>query len=151
MTQMVLRYGDATVIPLADEVYFLECFISLMRLRYTENVSMETDLPKHTGDAVIQPLVLGTFVENAFKHGISYEKPSFVRVKIELRDGRIIFLCENTLHSNSQAEGFGIGLENVRKRLSLLYGEKYHLSAEPSGDHFRVELELPDKIEVPTA
>ena len=151
MTQMVLRYGDATVIPLADEVYFLECLISLMRLRYTENVSMKTDLPKHTGDAVIQPLILATFVENAFKHGISYKQPSSVRLQIEHSEGKIIFRCENTLHGESQAKGLGIGLENARKRLSLLYGGQYRLQANPSGDHYVVELVLPDKIDIPQA
>lgn len=149
MTRMVMRYGDALVIPLADEVGFIESLISLTRLRYTDNVSIETSLAARSGDAVIQPLVLATFVENAFKHGISYERPSFVKVNVEHRDGRIIFQCENTLHTDSHAESYGIGLENVRKRLSLMYEDKYHLTAEPSRDHYKVELILPDKIDMP--
>lgn len=151
MMQMILRYGNASLIPLADEVCFLEYLISLMQLRYTDNVQIDTCFPRQTGDAVIQPLVLATFVENAFKHGISYERPSFVRVRLDLRDGKIVFRCENTLQSYSQAEGYGIGLANARKRLSLLYGEQLTLNANPSGDHFVVELTLPDKIEIPEA
>lgn len=149
MMQMILRYGNASLIPLADEVCFLEYLISLMHLRYTDNVQIDTCFPGQTGDAVIQPLVLATFVENAFNHGISYERPSFVRVRLDLRDGKIVFRCENTLTSNSHAEGYGIGLENARKRLSLLYGEQFTLNANPSGDHYVVELTLPDKIEIP--
>ncbi len=148
MMQILLRYGNAPLVPLADEVCSLEYFVELMRLRYTDNVQIETSFPRQTGDAVIQPLVLGTFVENAFKHGISYERPSLVRLQIELVDGKIVFVCENTLASDTRAEGYGIGLENARKRLSLLYGDKYELSANPSGDHYVVRLTLPDKMEI---
>lgn len=151
MMQMILRYGDAPVIPLSDEICFLDYLVTLMRLRYTDNVQIDTCFPRQTGDAVIQPLVLATFVENAFKHGISYERPSFVWVRLDLRDGKIVFRCENTLPSYSQAEGYGIGLANARKRLSLLYGEQFTLNANPSGDHYVVELTLPDKIEIPEA
>lgn len=151
MMQMILRYGNASLIPLADEVCFLEYLISLMHLRYTDNVQIDTCFPRQTGDAVIQPLVLATFVENAFKHSISYERPSFVWVRLDLRDGKIVFRCENTLPSYSQAEGYGIGLANARKRLSLLYGEQFTLNANPSGDHYVVELTIPDKIEIPEA
>lgn len=150
LMQMILRSGNAPVVSLADEVCCLEYFITLMRLRYTDNVTIETDFPQKTGDAVIQPLILGTFIENAFKHGISYEHPSHVRVQIELRDGNIVFICENTLHSDSQAESYGIGLENSRKRLSLLYGEHFLLHAFRTGNNYIVELVLPDKISIPS-
>jgi len=151
LMQMILRSGNAPVVPLADEVCCLEYFMALMRLRYTDQVQIETSFPKQTGDAVIQPLVLGTFVENAFKHGVSYEQPSFIRIRISLRDGKIVFLCENSLHSDIPVTGFGIGLENARKRLSLLYGDQYELNAQPSGDHYTVELVLPDKMKLPEA
>lgn len=149
MIQIILRQGNAPVIPLSDETFFLECLTDLMRLRYPENVEIDCSLPDNTGDAVIQPLILSTFVENSFKHGISYEKPSFVRIRMEHHDGNIVFLCENTIHSGSEKDGYGIGLENARKSLSLLYGTHFHLVASPSGDHYRVELTLPDKIDIP--
>ena len=149
MMQMILRYGNAPVIPLSDEICFLDYLVSLMRLRYTEDIAVETRLTAQTGDAVIQPLILTTFVENAFKHGISYKHPSYVRLQLEHSGGKIIFRCENTLHSELQAEGLGIGLENARKRIALLYGDQYKLHANPSGDHYMVELVLPDKIDIP--
>lgn len=149
MTQMLLRGGSAPIAPLSEEIRFLQYFISLMRLRYPDGVQIDTFFPQQTGDAVIQPLILAGFVENAFKHGISYEHPSSVWVQMHLQDGKIIFHCENTLHSDSRAKGFGIGLENARKRLSLLYGEQYQLRTEPSDDHYIVELVLPDHIDVP--
>ena len=149
LMQMLLRSGNAPLVPLADEVYCLEYFMKLMRLRYTDNVQIDTRFPQKTGEAVIQPLVLGTFVENAFKHGIIYEHPSFVRLQMKLRDGMIVFRCENSRHSDSQAESYGVGLDNARKRLALLYGEKYQLSAGAEEDRYIVELSLPDHIDLP--
>lgn len=151
MMQMILRYGNAPVIPLSDEICFLDYLVALMRLRYPDNVKLETRMPQHTGNAVIQPMILTTFVENALKHGISYKRPSSVYVQIALSDGRIHFLCKNTLHSDSQVKGLGIGLENAKTRLSLLYGEAYTLRATPSEDQFVVELVLPDKNDIPQA
>ena len=149
MMQMVLRDAKAPVAPLSDEVCFLEYFFSLMRLRYTDNVQIDIRFPDSTGDAVIQPLILTTFVENAFKHGISYDHPSFVLVHIMLQDGKIVFHCDNSLHSDTQAKSYGIGLDNARKRLSFLYGDSFSLAAHPVGDHFVVDLILPDTIEIP--
>lgn len=149
MMQMILRYGNAPVIPLADEVCFLECFISLMRQRYTENVTIDSSLPEHTGNSVIQPLILATFVENAFKYGISYEKPSFIQIRLEILEGKIVFRCMNSVSTDSQAKGYGIGLENTRKRLSLVYGEHFTLRTGKSDGCYEVELALPDKIVVP--
>jgi len=149
MMQMILRYGNSPVIPLADEVCFLDYFIRLMRLRYTENVKIESSLPEHTGDSVIQPLVLATFVENAFKHGISYESPSFIRIRMEISEGKIVFLCENSLPSEMKSKGYGIGLENVRKRLGLIYGDDFTLRTERNGDVYTTKLILPEKIAVP--
>ena len=151
MMQLVLRDAKAPVAPLSDEVCFLEYLIKLMHLRYTDNVQIDTRFPDKTGDAVIQPLILTTFVENAFKHGISYEHPSFVRVEIELRDEIIAFRCENSLYSGSHPEGYGIGLANARERLSLLYGEQYQLNARAEQDRYVVELALPEHIDIPAA
>ncbi|MBO4634958.1 MAG: histidine kinase [Bacteroidales bacterium] len=149
MMQMVLRDAKAPIALLSDEVCFLEYFIKLMRLRFTDDVQIDTRFPDETGDAVIQPLILTTFVENAFKHGISYEHPSFVRVQIELRDGTIVFRCENSLHSDSHPEGYGIGLVNARERLSLQYGDQFKLNTRAKEDSFVVELALPEHIDFP--
>lgn len=150
MMQLVLRTADTPLIPLADEICFVDYLTSLMRLRYPGNVSIETDLPSKTGEAVIQPMILGTFLENAFKYGISYEKPSFIKVRIEVRDCKIIFRCENSIHSDRQVASYGIGLENARRRLSLLYGEDYSLDTIKGETYYSVTLEIPSTIDLPS-
>ena len=69
---------------------FLRHYVSLMKLRYADTVRVDLSLPEKDEGAEIPPLVLASFVENAFKHGISYEKPSFVRVSVSVEDGKIV-------------------------------------------------------------
>ena len=89
------------------------------------------------------PLLFVTFVENAFKHGISYKKKSSVRISFSLDDGKLLFRCFNTLHSHVEGPEGGIGLENAKRRLDLMYGDKYQLDIVEAGDNFTVELIIP--------
>ena len=146
MMRILLYEGDAPIIPLAKELDFIEHFISLMRLRYTEEaVRIETLFPPDRGGAVVPPLVMASFVENAFKHGVSYSAESFIRIKAEVQDGKVVFLCVNSAHP-SEADGrHGLGLENIRKRLTLLYGNSYTLSIDEGGGRYEVLLVLPSQ------
>lgn len=146
MMRILLYEGDAPTIPLERELDFIEHFISLMRLRYPENaLRIDTVFPKDRGGAVVPPLVMASFVENAFKHGVSYSEESFIRVKVELQDGKVVFHCANSSHP-SEADGrHGIGLENIRKRLTLLYGNSYTLSIDEEDGRYDVLLAVPDQ------
>ena len=149
MMRILLYEGDAATIPLERELDFIEHFISLMRLRYPENaLRVDTDFPKERGGAVVPPLVMASFVENAFKHGVSYSEESFIRVKIGLQDGKVLFHCANSSHPAEADERHGIGLENIRKRLTLLYGNSYNLSIDEDGGRYDVMLALPDHTEL---
>ena len=148
MMRILLYEGDAPTIPLAKELDFVEHFISLMRLRYPEeSVRIETDFPEDRTGASVPPLVMASFVENAFKHGISYAKESFIRAKVELQEGKVVFRCTNSLHPSKGDEPHGVGLENVRKRLTLLYGKSYTLSIDEEGERYGVLLVLPSQPE----
>ena len=146
MMRITLSNGSSTVVPLADEICFLQDYVALMRLRYSERVSIETVFPGETGDAVVPPLAIATLMENAFKHGIRSDADSFVRLEIELSGGgdrRIICRCCNSLPGEKGSAGLGIGLDNVRQRLVLIYGERFSLINEPAGGQYVVRLEIP--------
>ena len=146
MMRILLYEGDAPTIPLARELDFIEHFISLMRLRYPEDaLRIETVFPKERGGAVVPPLVMASFVENAFKHGVSYSEESFIRVKVELQDGKVVFHCANSSHPSEADERHGIGLENIKKRLTLLYGKSYTLSIDEEDGRYDVLLAVPDQ------
>ena len=144
----VLYEGDRPTIPLAKETEFLRHYVSLMKLRYADTVRIDLSLPEKDEGAEIPPLMLASFVENAFKHGISYEKPSFVRVTVSVEDGKIVFRCANSRQDSAQAAQHGVGLANVRGRLDLLYGDRYTLHIDPSGDVYDVLLLLPATVKM---
>lgn len=131
------------------ELDFIEHFITLMRLRYPEDaVRIETVFPEDCSGAAVPPLVMASFVENAFKHGISYSTDSFIRAKVELQDGKVIFHCSNSSHPSVGDSRHGIGLDNVRKRLSLLYGNTFTLSTDEGEGRFDVLLSIPSQPEI---
>jgi LytS/YehU family sensor histidine kinase len=144
----VLYEGDRPTIPLAKETEFLRHYVSLMKLRYADTVRIDLSLPEKDEGAEIPPLMLASFVENAFKHGISYEKPSFVHVTVSVEDGKIVFRCANSRQDSAQAAQHGVGLANVRGRLDLLYGDRYTLHIDPSGDVYDVLLLLPATVKM---
>ena len=130
-----LYNGHESMTPLQNEIEFLRQYISLMKLRFGKRVTVDAylpDAPSH--DIMIPPLLYATFVENAFKHGISYRKPSFINVRLaaDTESNEIRFRCENSRWESSVTpDGFhGIGLNNVRKRLELQYAEDYTLNID---------------------
>jgi sensor histidine kinase YesM len=107
-------------------------------------------MPETVPDRQIPPLVLITFIENAFKHGVSYQQESFIEMKITLEKDSLLFSCrnskvggmDNSPLSKATDKG-GVGLVNVRKRLDLLYGLNYSLHIDDTPDIFIVELVIP--------
>jgi hypothetical protein len=149
MMRILLYEGDAPTIPLAKELDFIEHFISLMRLRYPEDaVRIETLFPEERGGAVVPPLVMASFVENAFKHGVSYSAASFIRIKVELQDGKVVFHCSNSAHPSEGDNRHGIGLGNLRERLSLLYSNTFTLSTDEEEGRYDVLLAIPSHPQI---
>jgi len=134
-------------ISLNKETGYLENFIELEKLRQNNNMEISVNL-NHTGDndAVIAPFILMTFVENAFKHVSKHtDKPNWIKIELFLRQQQLQLIV-----SNSAAPGErtampyygGIGLENVQRRLDLIYPGKYQLDIENSGETFEARLVL---------
>lgn len=116
-----------------------------MRIRYTDTVDIRVEYPHDLPEQVsIPPLLLIVFVENAFKHGISYNRPSFIRLTVAYTEGRVRCTIANSRHGTSRGHATGIGLENVRKRLALIYGdENYSLDIREEEDTYTVNLIIP--------
>ena len=159
MMRFVLYEGDKHGVPLTKEMAFIRTYVKLMQLRYTDKVRITLDLPTEVPDRTIPPLILISFVENAFKHGVSYQQESFIEVCISVTDDKLTFTCRNSkagvspqpdqrtssrLPSAGSRQG-GVGLANVRKRLDLLYENSYTLKISDAPDVYSVELTLPLK------
>lgn len=150
MMRYILYEGDKPTIPLSKETEFLKHYIYLMRIRYSDSVIIDLDLPEECGNVEVPTLIFVSFVENAFKHGISYETDSFIRVSMALESGKLIFKCVNSRHGTNQDSYSGIGQSNVRKRLDLLYGQDYTLHIEEKTEIYDILLVIPVKSKVLT-
>ena len=143
MMRYLLYDSDNQYVTLDNAVIFLKKYLNLMKLRYTDQVTVNLDVPEvSNSDIVLAPLMFIPFVENAFKHGVSYDKPSTIDIGIEKKDRRLIFSCRNT-KSNAKHEYGGVGLNNVTKRLELIYGNDYTLKINDKDDTYDVLLDLP--------
>ena len=143
MMRFVLYEGNKQSVPLSRELDFIRHYVTLMQLRYTDKVSIKLDLPNETPERQIPPLILVTFIENAFKHGVSYQHESFIEVTVIVEDETLLFRCHNSKADHSNEEKGGVGLANVRKRLDLIYGERYRLCIKDKLDAYHVELSIP--------
>ncbi len=146
LMRIVLYDSREQTIPLDKELDFLSHYLSLMRLRFTEKVTIESDFPATGTDAArVPPIILGSFLENAFKYGISYQESSWIRCRLALTGDRMVFCCENSVHADMQIrqEGGGLGLDNVRKRLDLLYPGRYTLDIRLDERQYGIRLEIP--------
>ena len=150
LMRYVLYESSKPTVLLSKETDFLEQYIALMRLRYSDRVTVEVSMPTDVPGVEVPPLLFISFIENAFKHGVSYEQNSFVSIKMQLQDGYLSFTCENSQLPHDKRGGTkdpysGIGLENVRKRLKLIYGNDYFFLTDDGEDTYEVTLKIPVK------
>ncbi len=124
------------------EIDFMKNYIELMKLRFSEKVKLDVSLPENTGNIKIPPLLFISFLENAFKHGISYQEESFIIIHLKVSDNKVYFYIKNSNHRKNNHNEKGIGLDNIKKRLYLLYQNSYELIISDDKE-FIVELTIP--------
>ena len=151
-----LLYDKASMfVPLEKEISFLKNYIELMRLRYTDKLELCTDFTTEPQGVFVPSLLFTQFVENAFKHGVTYTKKSMINMSLKVDEaaGCVLFACRNTVPDTVKASSLpsegGIGIENTKKRLELLYDGKAELSISNADGWYNVELKIPiqyDKV-----
>lgn len=131
-------------IPLKQEIENLKKYIQLAALRKSETLNISTYFSEHIGNQPITPLLLLPLVENAFKHVKTGASKIIIDAKVE--NDMLVFLIKNhyeidAITSIKKEEG-GVGLKNIRRRLELLYPNRYELKIEPQEKWFQVKLKL---------
>ena len=115
--------------PLLKEVEFIENYIELMRIRLAKNITLTTNIDVSPNTSTqIAPLIYISLIENAFKHGVSGNKKSFIDIQLrEKPNGVVEFICKNSHFPKTESDksGSGIGLNQVKRRLELLYPKQY--------------------------
>ncbi|MFL9481138.1 sensor histidine kinase [Chitinophagaceae bacterium LWZ2-11] len=135
-------------ISLDKEIIYMENFIELEKLRQNNNVEVSLDINRrHAGHLSIAPFILMTFVENAFKHVSKHAThPNWIKIKLEADQQHVYFTIFNSKSgdtSNKDVINYGgIGLQNVQRRLDLLYPGMHALTIENNSDIFKVTLQL---------
>ena len=146
----LLRYAmyetDKPLVSIGGEMEFMRNYVELMKLRCNEKTSVSCTLEVTNQQIEIAPLLFISLIENAFKHGADSNTPSFIRISLREENGQIIFTCDNTNHPKTATDrsGSGIGLDNTRRRLELLYEGRYEWeqSITPEGVyHLKITLQ----------
>ena len=144
----LLRYAlyesNKPAVSLSGEVEFMRNYISMMKLRCSHLTTISVDFPATCPSSVtIAPLLFISFIENAFKHGVSNNQESEISVSLKTDHG-IVFECVNTNlpKGDTDKSGSGIGLENTRRRLDLLYAGRYEWQQEIIDGLFKIRVLL---------
>ncbi len=142
----VLYEADAAWVPLEDEIHFTQNFIDLQKLRSDQRAHITFEIQGTVGQQTIAPLLFLPFIENSFKHGVKGStNNSFVHIHLKVAPYHVLFSIENnkgTVDEVEKSPAGGIGLENVRQRLQLVYPDKHHLIIRNQDTIFAIQLKL---------
>jgi len=148
----IMRYmlyeSNADSVSLEKEIGCLNDYILLYGMRYATNeIEVSFQHPESASVAAVQvaPMLFIPFLENAFKHGVAIGRQSHITMAISVSAQKLVFTCENTDHSavkKLEEEKGGIGLENVKRRLELIYPGRYTLHAGPQNGNYTVDLKI---------
>jgi LytS/YehU family sensor histidine kinase len=147
MMRYMIYESNYPLVELSKEIEYMQNYVSLERLRLNNQIPIEFKIEGDPGRIKVAPLILITFLENAFKHGVSGDdKKAWVNLSIKLAGNSFIYTVENSKKKingvTSEHGKSGIGLLNVKRRLELTYGEKYKLDVKDLADRYYVQLKL---------
>ena len=144
MMRYLLYESEHGQTMMSHEIDFMINYIDLMKLRLSKRVDLQIDFPTEFTDFSIPPLLFIPFVENAFKHGVSHREASVIKIRMNIDKEHLCFYTENNIGKSPQTgdmqQHSGIGLDNVKKRLNLLFPGKHELKIENDQVQFKVEL-----------
>ena len=144
----LLRYAmyetNKKTVPISGEVEFMRNYIALMKLRCSEKTVVNCQLSIANSPLTIAPLLFISLIENAFKHGVSSNRDSRIDIALTADEHQLTFTCENTNFPKSDTDrsGSGIGLENTRRRLDLIYQNRYTWEQTLEDNIYKVKITI---------
>lgn len=140
-----LYESNTEIVRLEKELDFIKNYIALEKMRYTDETDIQITIQgeRQTAGLFVAPLLTFTFIENAFKYGLKNASIAFIKLAIKIEDNTFYFCLENDFDESLTNKEFGgIGVENARKRLELLYPEQYELEIKRLQNSFKVDLKI---------
>ncbi len=144
MRYMLYESADPQI-PLEKEVGYLKNYVELQKIRFEEDVDIRLNIEGRPAAQIIEPMLMIPFVENAFKHGVGLVQSPVIDIQVNIAAHRLVFSVKNKITPETSAEkdsSSGIGLQNVRRRLELLYPAAHRLEVTEDGGWYAVKLEL---------
>lgn len=146
MMRFMLQENTSDEIPLSREINYIHDYIDFQRLRIADNKNIALDIEVDADQCrdKIAPMLLIPMIENAFKHGISMNAASWIKIRIGCHQREVSLQIQNSMHPKSKGhiEESGIGLDNVRKRLEILYPEKHIFRLIETKEHFEADIKV---------
>ncbi len=141
MRYMLYECNDNTV-ELGKEIQYLQNYIDLQKIRLGEKANIDFKFEGNITTQKIAPLLLIAFIENAFKHGVANDPESPIQLLLSVKNNQLLFYVHNRKHKANTDSVGGIGLNNVKRRLDLLYPGLYNLDIHNEKDTYTCELSL---------
>jgi sensor histidine kinase YesM len=145
MMRYTMKETQNDFVPLVEEINYLNNFIELQKLRFERIIKFEYTVEGEFSELQIAPMLLIPFVENAFKHGVNSEQDSNIRINIKTTESELHFLVVNNkvnIQSGIKANSDGLGIENTKHRLVLIYPSKHLLTIKETEYDFTVSLHI---------
>ena len=143
LMRYVIYRGNDKMVTLKEEIDYINDFLALQQMRFAHNVhiSFQNDIADET--ILIPPLLFITFVENAIKHGVEEaEKSGFIKIFLKQLENKIDFICTNSIEENNYPHIAGMGLDNLQRRLNLLFPEQHTMITEKRNDEYFARLTI---------
>ena len=145
LMRFMLDKSDKTTVLLDEEIEYLKSYVEIQKLRFLESddINISFTIIGKTSHFNLPPFLLINFVENAFKHGVDYKALSEINIKIKIEGNELLFKIDNTNQDIKKPDtDLKVGLQNVKKRLDLIYGNNYDLIIKSDSQTYVVELTL---------
>jgi len=146
MMRYMIYDSNHSKVLLTKEIEYIESYISLERLRLNNQIPIDFEVKGNVSTVLITPFILITFLENAFKHGVTNNNANaWVKISLELNGDECLYTVSNSKIPSAQIDNggkSGIGLQNVHRRLALSYPDRYELNVDDQADTYTVKLKL---------
>ncbi|MDR8392445.1 histidine kinase [Aliifodinibius sp. S!AR15-10] len=145
MLEYMLYHSSGDRVPLREEIEHISNYIEIQKIRCGDRLDLQMELDPSHKFYRVPPMILLPLVENSFKHGVSKaSSKSYIHISIATRSEMLDFTITNSLGpANQTKESPGVGLQNIEKRLDILFGDRYLFKREKTEHEFRVELSIP--------
>lgn len=142
MMRYVISEVHTSLVPLQKEIDYVNNYISLQKIRLGDSVQVDYSMDGEPEGKLIAPLLLIPFVENAFKYGVNPESPSTIRILLNITDSSLQFEVENRNLNTGTQPSEGIGIENTKERLELIYPGRHLLNIRKTDEEHYVSLHI---------